>query len=267
MLSACGPERGGTAGADPAAAAIERVVAYLSRRPLEYDELWFVHQGAAHLGGSFPAWARTLRGAGPPDPAEQVLVDVRDLPLDHIEPLGPAPDVAPQPAEPFLEGHRASLNVIVRLLVLAGTCTPGDAAEEAELRALTGVRTHGYVLGHQAWALVVGAARGCFTGPPVERRRAAMARQLLAELRASPAITDLDIERAAVLCLIGACHWVPETWIADLLARQQPDGGWGDVTPPGVEPGTLRDEHAAALAFYALARRAGARGAAADPGR
>jgi hypothetical protein len=240
---------------DPLAAAIDRIVEYLSPRRLEHDELWFVHQASARLGPPFPAWARTLRPVGEPEQAERVLAATRDLELPALAPLGRAPRVTPAPVEPFTESHGASLNVIARLLELAATCSPESAHDVDQMRGLTGVRTHGYVLGHQAWALRVGAARGCLTGPEIERRRVAMARQLLAELLAGDAVTDLDVERGAALCLLDACHWVPSDWLGRLLAAQQSSGGWGDLTGPGVTPGTLREEHAVALAFYLLAGR------------
>ena len=237
------------------ASALDRAVEYLSQRPLEHDELWFVHQGSRRLPAPFPAWARTLEPVGEAEWAERILEGLRDLELWEPPPSPRPAGLEPERVGAFQFGRRRSFHVIASMLMFAGTCAPERPKSIETLRNLVDAETHGYVLTHQAWALVVGVSRGCLDPEAVLARRDAMARRLLAELLASRGIDDLETERMAVLCLLGAGSWIPESLWERLLDGQQPSGSWGSVPPAGTRTDSLREEHTVALAFFALAHR------------
>lgn len=253
-LAGCGPETAQRLHeTTPLASAVNRAADFLSTRRLEHAELWFVHQASRRLGRGFPQWAAGLRDNGPPDWAESVLADLRDLDVHRFPPL-PAPTAIPLHPSASLAGSAAeTMNLIGTLFFAVRQCSREDHDRDQRLRELLAVETSGYLLAHQAWTLAVGVSRGCLAAEEVEPRRREMAMEIMSELVSSDGLTDLDLERMAILCMLDLCYWVPKEFFDRAIERQLPSGSWGTPAPPGVDSKDVREEHAAALGFYALA--------------
>lgn len=237
----------------PLAKAVNRAADFLSTRPLEHAELWFAHQASRRLGRGFPRWAAGLRDNGPPDWAESVLSDLRDLDVHRFPPLT-SPTSLPVRPTPALSGSIAETSHLIGTLFFAvRDCSREDHAASQRLRELLAVDTAGYLLAHQAWTLAVAVSRGCLGAEEVEPRRREMALAMMSELVSGSALTDLDLEHMAILCMLDLCYWVPKDFFDRAIERQLPSGSWGKPAPPGIDPADVREEHAAALGFYALA--------------
>ena len=254
FLSGCAREQptrlgGGT----PLARAIDRAADFLGSHPLGHAELWFTQQAAFRLGRGFPGWAATLRASGPPQWAERVLEGARDLPMHRFPPLE-APRVVAVDSSPALSSSPEEATQEIGVLFFAvEDCTHADATSREKLQRMLENEAHGYVLAHQAWALAVSVTRGCLTPDQGEALRRSMGLRILSELVASQGLTDVDLERMAVLCVLDLCHWVPKDFFDRAIARQLPSGSWGSIPAPGVDPSRVSEEHSAALGFYALA--------------
>ncbi|MBW2288689.1 MAG: hypothetical protein JRG90_12795 [Deltaproteobacteria bacterium] len=237
----------------PIAIAIDRAADFLSDRSLEYDELWFVNQASARLGEPFTRWAPALRPLGSPQWAERVLSNLRNIELHRPDPLPYPSDIEPTPRAPLTHEFKRTVRLIGRMLLSASSCSAADPESLEPLVRQVTRDSWGYLLCHQAWALVVGITRGCLGPAESEMLREAMARRILGELLASEEVTDLGIEQMATLCLLGLCEWIPDAYVRRLVELQEPSGSWGDLPGEGVPENSLREEHTVALAFYTLA--------------
>jgi len=237
----------------PIAVAIDRAADFLSDRPLEYDEIWFIHQGSARLGEPFTRWAPALRPLGSPQWAERVLSNLRNIDLYRPDSLPYPADLEPELHPPLTYEFKRTVRVIGQLLLSASSCSVDEPESIERLMRQTTRDSWGYLLCHQAWALVVGITRGCLGPAESEPLREAMTRRILAELLASEEISDLGIEQMASLCLLGVCEWIPDAYVQRMLDGQEPSGGWGILPVEGVPGDALREEHTVALAFYTLA--------------
>jgi hypothetical protein len=236
----------------PIAIAIDRAADFLSDRTLEYDELWFVNQASARLGEPFTRWASALRPDGSPQSAERVLSNLRNIELYRPDPLPYPSDIESQQQPPLAYEFNETVKMIGQMLQSAASCSLERPKSIERLMRQVAKSSWGYLLCHQAWALVVGVTRDCLDAAASEPLREAMAKRVLSELLASELLSDLAIEQMATLCLLGVCDWIPETHVRNLLAQQQPSGGWGSLPVEGVPENSLREEHTVALAFYTL---------------
>jgi len=255
VFAACseGPEPTTRLGSNaPIAIAIDRAADFLSDRSLEYDELWFVNQASARLGEPFTRWAPALRPAGSPQWAERVLSNLRNIELYRLDPLPVPSDIEPQQHPPLAYEFKETVQMIGQMLLNAESCSQERPKSIEQLMRQVAKSSWGYLLCHQAWALVVGVTRDCLDAAASEPLREAMARRVLSELLAREVLSDLVIEQMATLCLLGVCDWIPETYVQSLIEQQQPSGSWGLLPAEGVPENSLREEHAVALAFYAL---------------
>jgi hypothetical protein len=126
-----------------------------------------------------------------------------------------------------------------------------DALEcrlDEECRAFVGLdHQWGTVLTHQAVWVLFARWAGCSLEIDLEERRRTFGANLAKEMRADPVFTDLAAERLATLGHLGFGATIEPTWIAALLAAQQPDGCWR------MGPGGPCHPHPTALALWALA--------------
>lgn len=127
-------------------------------------------------------------------------------------------------------------------------------------RQLVGEPDYEYVSTHQLLALGIALQRGCLTRPMTEQVIGDYAARVRDEflLEQASSLTDLQLERAAVLCLVGQCAQVPRKFIQRVAQAQSPDGVWR-LEDPLVKVGLIPHEHASALAYCLLAH-AGAAG-------
>ena len=105
----------------------------------------------------------------------------------------------------------------------------------------------GYALTHAGLALAFMEAYGC--DPPVHDPRNfkdKVVTKMAALLDASDGTSDLEMESAAFLHLLGRGDLVPAGFVAAARAAQMPDGGW-----PGVSV-LASDWHATAVGLWLL---------------
>jgi hypothetical protein len=247
-------------GDDPTSRGIEKAAAYLAARSLHADEAWLAYQAAALLGGEFPQWAEQLevkRSVLGPNREKGFNLDRRIYRMRYLEP--PKLDVPPHPGELPAVSLDPSLSSreLRRLkfgMDLAMRCEDLSDRELRQLRHELDQVGTSYLLTHQLWSAATAVAHSCLD--PEERRAVVLrlATHVLAELLTDEVTTDLAIERMAMLCYAGACHWIPERTWEMVISEQRDAGDWG-VVDVHVHPNTwVPAEHTAALAFYALAR-------------
>jgi hypothetical protein len=239
---------------DPVARAIGHAAFYLGRSPARGDQFWLLTQSARLLGGEFPRWVEslgTVSAAVDDSNLEGRLAALRQLEPRPLLPL-PVPHPAPQPT-PRLELSDHDVQRFVSTMQIALSCREhGLAAREG---LLAGLREPGtsYLLTHQLWAAVTAYHLGCIELGELDPLRESLARRVLAELLPDTRITDLSVERMAMLCYAGLVGWIPPDKRSLLLRDQTPWGSWGEV-PVDAHP-SLRgpERHTAALGFYVLA--------------
>lgn len=135
---------------------------------------------------------------------------------------------------------------------------------DASVKSLFAEAGHGYTVTHQVAAITVSVMRGCLSAtdaaqmlpPYVARVRDEFVLDLPVSL-----LTDLQIERAAMLCMVGHCALVPARFREQLVRAQADDGMWR-LQDPLVRMGLLPDMHPTALAYYVLSHPSPAAGEA-----
>jgi len=151
---------------------------------------------------------------------------------------------SPAPPDPLdeLADDRAS-----RCLEEPLACTPS-----AECLAFVNLDDRwGYVLTHQAVWLLFAHWSACddavFSAIDIDERRHTFAANLVREMQADPAPTDLAFERMALLGHLGFAAAIDPAWLDALVDAQQPNG----CLPLG--PGQPCHPHATGVAVWALA--------------
>lgn len=128
-------------------------------------------------------------------------------------------------------------------------CLPGKGANAGLLRAEP---DYGYIATHQFFGLLVARHRGCIGKPEFTRRAAAYAKRVYSEMHDySGPLTDVQVERAAMLSLVGKADVVPVSMINDLIKAQRPDGMWYFHNGGGFNANVAA--HNSALAYLVLA--------------
>jgi hypothetical protein len=243
----------------PIARSIERAARHFSGKPLRGDEGWFITQAAVSLGGDYPRWAaqlelspNALRGAKLTGiNTELDLWELRNLPLPELPAL-PAPTVDPAPAETAVSpSPTAEAQRLLDLLSLAVQCGKASTADRAELVEALRPPGEADLLVGQLWALSMASAQVCLTPEQLRELRPGLATRTYAELLGDSRMTDRTAARMAALCAAGACSWIPDAYFRRLVSHHRDAGIWHleAVSQPHTE------NHVAALAFYALARR------------
>jgi len=108
---------------------------------------------------------------------------------------------------------------------------------------------------HQVLALLLAYRRGCLQGRKFGTVLQPYVSRVYAELMATKneSLSDVYVERMAILCLVGHCRDRPDDMCTRLQAAQGKDGLWRleDVFVPQV----MSYEHGSALAYFALAAK------------
>lgn len=243
---------------------LEKAAAFLGPRELRGDQSWLVGRACHLLGEPHVAWSGTLRthpdviAGAEQDPAkmaialEGALWKMRRRPT-RSWPSAPLPNVAP--ASPV--SHRFESQDAVQILTMTRAalgCTLAAALPQTFFDAVNAPAS-GYMLTHQLFALGLAYERGCLADELARSLRAALATRIVAEQRVDrEPITDLSIERMALLCYVGLGHWVSEADLDALLAKQDRKGSWGSHGPDNAG-GIDWAPHSAALGFFLLAHR------------
>lgn len=107
----------------------------------------------------------------------------------------------------------------------------------------------GYEATHAALALTWIDELDCLPEAEVDPLKE-KAGSAIAAIAASQSATDLGIEAALMLHYTGHGNEVDPVWVSEILASQNPDGGW----PP--EPGEASSSHTTALALWLLSEEA-----------
>lgn len=112
--------------------------------------------------------------------------------------------------------------------------------------ASVGEPGYGYVSAHQLLALLLARARNCLGQEELEQHAHRYIRRIYSEmLLHEGALTDLQVERMALLALAGRLDLVPQDQVEAVVAAQAKDGFW--------HLDTVAD-HSTALAYYLLSR-------------
>jgi hypothetical protein len=238
---------------DPVARALGRAAFYLGRKPVRGDQIWLLTQAARLLGGEFPDWAGslpTVSAAAEHSNLEGRLARLRDL---APRPLMPLPVPQHPPVTRRVELSDDDLARFLRVMELSFSCSEHDRGRRGELLADLREPGTSYLLTHQLWAAVTAYHLGCIEAAELDPLREKLGLRVLAELLADERITDLSVERMAMLCYAGLVGWIPADQRAMLLRDQVPWGSWGEV-PVAAHANLLGPEgHTAALGFYVLA--------------
>lgn len=129
------------------------------------------------------------------------------------------------------------------------------------VNGLVGAPDYQYLSTHQVVGLLLAVQRDCLEQNAVEAEFGGYVGRVRDEFQLDlPAsvLTDLQVERAAVLCMAGHCGEIPDRFRQRLLREQGADGIWVLKNDPLVAGGMMPPEHATALAYYALAAQASA---------
>jgi hypothetical protein len=245
-LSGCAPLPEGDAGTDaatPVELAAERVIEYLA---ITTDELGLDVVTSLQIYAAMRAHARaaevaelrtaTLR----PTELERYgeLLDIEKTPFPAGSIDDAAPDLAPPNPTDELEDDRSS-----RCLEEVLACEV--ASDCAEFLALEG--RGGYVLTHQAAALLFARWTDCALPVDVDARRLAIAARLAAEMRADPIASELAYERLAMLGHLGFAGAIEPGWWTVLLESQRDEGCFAVAADRPCHP------HPSGVALWALA--------------
>jgi hypothetical protein len=104
----------------------------------------------------------------------------------------------------------------------------------------------GYSLSHTLLAYLWLSEKSCLPPPQLQAIRTRLVQENRAMLETMEGWWDLKIEVAALLRAVGEA--VPEAWTSEIIAAQQPDGGWREK-PQDQRSNT----HATILALWFLA--------------
>lgn len=109
-----------------------------------------------------------------------------------------------------------------------------------------------YVSTHQLFALALARHNNCLTPKQYESALPIYATRVKKELDFTGLeLSDLQVERAAMLAFIGRIDLVPNTLIKSIEQSQRKDGLW--LYANNVTPRFIPKEHTSALAYYLLA--------------
>lgn len=223
-------------------AVLGRAEKALSGKAVRSDIVFMFAQGAKITGNTFEL------------PLIEEIRDRKDLhPLLKLEyelwrmrnhDLPRMPRIAVTPEE-YRPEHAAGLSrqkeveQVLQMMQVTVTCQ-----RQIDARASVGEPGFGYVSTHQVLALTLATSRGCITRNDFAREITPYVRRVYSELmRNLDKSTDVQVERAAFLVLVGRADLVPHRYLRDLLAKQSSDGLWHFDSPP---------DHTSALAYLAL---------------
>lgn len=129
----------------------------------------------------------------------------------------------------------------------ASTCKAGMD------KRILGNAGYEYLSTHQLFAAFWAFRRGCITTQVYRALATHYATRIYNELMTTQhqALSDIQVERTAILCLFKLCRLVPNHVIDRILEAQQSDGLWR--FNDAVSPAFINHEHASFLAMFTLA--------------
>lgn len=245
-------------GRDARVAALRKLEAAVSGRELHGDAIFLLAQGA-HAAGRKPVLPALLRAIVEsrdqfPHSLEYKFWSLRDVQFPVVPVPLPAVSAVTRPhnagsENEIIDDARAQAEWVLLVMANAIQCSGPVAVTD-----LIGQPNNDYIVTHQVFALLLGAQRGCIAQEDLERLLPQYVARVRDEFLAHGAgLTDLQIERAAMLCMVGRCDVVPPSFLASLVRAQGKDGLWR-LDDPLVRHGMMPPEHSSALAYYVLAR-------------
>jgi hypothetical protein len=244
-------------------AALARTEAHFANKEVHGDVGFLLGQAAKRRGRTLPmlkplAHLTAENARAGPLATEYALWQMRNVSLPRLSfRLPPARAQGFDPAMAMqLSGtglNRKALGeqgqIVFLVMGNAFACKAGGNAVE-----ITGRPGYEYISTHQVFAVLVVAQRQCqprdvlgqLLGLYVGRVRDEFELQMQQEL-----LTDLQIERAAMLCMVGRCDLVPPPFFRRVLAAQGADGLWR-LDDPLIKSGAMPVEHPTALAYFLL---------------
>jgi len=132
-----------------------------------------------------------------------------------------------QKARPeWLDSAAGGVRGLDRLTVLALYCD--QAPPPADYTALLekGRAEGGYALTHAALALIWLRENGCRVVEADFEKR--VIRETAALVRADAAVSDLELEAAAMVARLGEARLLPHRFLEEVIAAQHEDGGWAE---------------------------------------
>lgn len=138
---------------------------------------------------------------------------------------------------------------VMRVMSNLMFCQPGDRLDE-----VVGPPGYEYVSAHQVFALIVLVSRGCQSHENVASRLGFYAVRVRDEFHHNMQypLSDLQLERAVMLCMISRCDLVPKEFLLAVAKAQDVNGLWYTKDYYTVK-GQVFPDHATALAYYLLA--------------
>jgi hypothetical protein len=184
---------------------------------------------------------------------EAIMWLERGRPHRPWQPL-PVPEVEASSTPPALS--EAELSGVTEVMALGLQCTKLNPTQRQTWLSRLGTPSHSYLLTHQLLSLGWGRDSGCLSDTEAAPLRTTLATALYAELLGDGvSINDLSLERMAMLCYADLCDWVSDAQTNAVIAKQLPDGSWGDGTVPVHPQAFVPIEHTAGLAFYVMAMK------------
>ncbi|MGE0790523.1 MAG: hypothetical protein AB7S26_32900 [Sandaracinaceae bacterium] len=236
-LVGCAPSR--------AEVAAERALDYLERTDdeLGLDVVAAIQIYAAEKGDARAAEVAEARRAGlaPSEVARWGRLLTLDKPPLTAEVLDPSAASASHagPADDLMDDR------VVACVDEALACALSDRCREfVELEG-----RGGYVLTHQAFALLLTSWGGCDASWDEGARRRTLAADLAFEVAMDPGPSDLANERLAMLASLGFASAIEPAWIQALLDAQREEGCFEPSPGAGCHP------HPTGLALWALGHR------------
>ncbi|MCH7303215.1 MULTISPECIES: hypothetical protein [Acinetobacter] len=146
-----------------------------------------------------------------------------------------------------LETEEYNRQVKKSFLMMGYSITCSDHFDE---NPLISPLDYGYVTTHQILALVIAKDKGCVDNQPYQQALPLLINRLKAEFDVETKLNDLQIERAAILALIGRVDMVPAEFIQRIVDTQRSDGYW--LYNDEITPRIIPKEHTSALAYFLL---------------
>lgn len=137
-------------------------------------------------------------------------------------------------------------DVVLNVMKAASTCKAGMDER------ILGTVGYEYLSTHQLFAAFWAFRRGCISTQAYKVLTTHYATRIYNELMTTQhqPLSDIQVERTAILCLFKLCLLVPSHVIDRILEAQQSDGLWR--FNDAVSPALINHEHASFLAMFTL---------------
>jgi hypothetical protein len=156
--------------------------------------------------------------------------------------IDPGQKARPEWLDPATGGVRG----LDRLTVLALYCDEVPPPTDYLALLEKGRAEGGYALTHVALALIWLRENGCrLVEPDFEKR---VIRETAALVRVDAAVSDLELEAAAMVARLGEARLLPDRFLEEVIAAQHQDGGWAEDSGRA----SLADWHPTFLALWLL---------------